>query len=762
MTENLDGHTLSRELSRRTFLKGGGALIVGFSSLGALAGKAQAADSPFASNAPYDPNSIDSWVTIHSDNTATIKTGRVELGQGTSNGLLMIAAEELSMDLSQMRWVNVDTNVTPDTGGTYGSSSIKTAGPQVRAGAAYARQALLGMAATQLGVPVASLTVDNGVVSGGGKTITYGALLGDKLFNSSLGARNLTQLQAPAKPAGQYKLVGTSPPRIDIPDKVTAAYTYVHSIRVPGMLHARLIRPRGQGAYGTGVQIESVDESTIKHIKGVRVLRKGNFLAVVAPEEYSAVQAAAQLRVKWVENPLLPSNGNFFKMMRDQDAAGKTTNTVAATGNPDAGFNSAAKVVSATYSYGYNSHAPMGPTCCVADVRSDGAVIYSNGQDSYVARPRVAAILGLPVNAVRFRYYEGGGSFGGHPARYDAPPAVALISQLAGAPVRLQYMRWDEHGWDAYGPSSLEDIRAGIDAKGKITAFETSRWSFPGAALAKLRETTEEQLGMTLTNAQIQGAIGGASIETSYYTIQNQRAISKAIPYNLGGYLKQAPIRETATAVFGVETMIDELAYAANMDPIEFRLQNMTQAANGRDMDPLVAIKQVANWETRPSASKLESGNVVHGRGVACTGKTGAVVADIEVNKKTGKITVQHMYGVQDVGLAISPGLVQNQMTGSLVQTVSRALLEGMTYNKNRVTGLDYATYPILRFKDAPNVTTVVLQRTDQVSSGAGEPLVPGTPPALANAFFDATGVRIRQWPLNPGHVRAALAAAGK
>src|SRR5262249_42640092 len=311
-------------------------------------------------------------------------------------------------------------------------------------------------------VPVASLTVAKGVVSGGGKTVTYGQLLGDKLFNANVGARNLTQFQAPAKAVADYKLVGTSPPRLDIPDKVTAAYTYVHSVHVPGMLHARIVRPRGQGAYGTGVQIESVDESSIKHIKGVRVLRTQNFLAVVAPEEYSAVQAAAQLKVKWVENPLLPGNGNFYKMMRDQDSAGKMVNTVAATGNPDAGFTSAAKVVSATYTYGYNSHAPMGPTCCVADVRDNGAVIYTNGQDSYVARPRVAAILGLPINQVRFIYYEGGGSFGGHPARYDAPPAVALISQLAGAPVRLQDIRADEHGWDAHAPSPVEDIPAAL------------------------------------------------------------------------------------------------------------------------------------------------------------------------------------------------------------------------------------------------------------------------------------------------------------
>jgi CO/xanthine dehydrogenase Mo-binding subunit len=743
------------ELSRKSFLKGTGALIVGFS----VVGRAAAADSPFASNAPYDPNAIDSFIAVHADNTVTLKSGRVELGQGTSLGLLMIAAEELDMDVAQMKWINVDTNLTPDTGGTYGSSSIKSAGPMVRAASAYARQALLGMAATQLGTPASQLSVSGGVVSGGGKQVKYGDLIGDKLFNTSMGAKTLTQLQSPAKQAGAYKLVGTSPPRLDIPAKVTGTYTYVHNVRVPGMLHARLIRPRGQGAYGTGVQVLSVDEGSIAHIKGARVVRKGNFLAVVAPHEYDAIQAAAQLKVQFKDDALLPGDGNMVKQMRAQDAAGQTVNTAVTQGNFDAAFNSAAKKISSSYSYGYNSHAPLGPTCCVADVTSDGAVIYSNGQDSYVARPRVAAVLGLPVNKVRFIYFEGGGSFGGHPARYDAPPAVALISQLAGAPVRLQYMRWDEHGWDAYGPSSLEDIRAGIDANGNIVAFETTRWNFPGAGLAKIRETTEEQLGMPITPAQILSTISTASFEAGIYSIPNQRAIGKAVPY-LNGYLKQAPIRETATAVFGIETMIDELAYAAGMDPIAFRLQNMSPATSQRDMDPLVAIKQVANWETRPSASKLQSGDVVTGRGVAATGKTGAVVAEIEVNKKTGKIVAKHMYGVQDVGLAISPGLVQNQMSGSLVQTVSRSL-EAVRYTKTRVTSLDYVTYPILRFKEAPSVTTVVLQRTDQVSSGAGEPLVPGTPPALANAFFDATGVRIRQWPLTPGHVRAVLKAAG-
>ena len=752
-----------KDFSRKTFVKGGGALVVGFSLAGLGAKTAKAADSPFASNAPYDPKAIDSFIAIHADNTATLKSGRVEIGQGSSTGLLMVAAEELNMDLAQMRWVNVDTNVTPDTGGTYGSSSIKSNSPQVRAAAAYAKQALLALASTSLGVPVANLSVASGVVSGGGQTVTYGQLLGEKLFNTSMGATTLTQFQAPAKPTSAYTLVMTAPPRIDIPAKVTGTYTYVHNIHLPGMLHGRIVRPRGQGAYGTGAPIVSIDESSIAHIPGAQVLRKVDFLAVVAPKEYDAIQAAAQLRVKWLENPLLPGDEDITAQMRAQTAVGKTTATVVKTGNPDAALASAAKVVTASYTINYNSHAPIGPTCCLADVTPNGAVIYTSSQDSYPIRIRTAAVLGLPVNLVRLRYYEGGGAFGGHPGRYDAPPAVALMSQLAGAPVRLQYMRWDEQGWDAFGPTTLEDVQAAIDANGKIVAYENTRWNLPTAGLAKLRETTEELLGMPMTSAQAQAQIPAASLEPGVYVIPNQQNTSQAVPFIGGGYLKQAPIRQDVTARFATEQMIDELAYAAGMDPLDFRILNMSATTNSRDINALLEVKQLAGWTSRPAASSLSSANIVTGRGVAATGATGAVVAEIEVNKKTGKITATHMYGAQDVGLAINPGLVENQMSGSLTQTSGRTLLEGVRYNTNRVTSLDYVTYPILRFKDAPSVATVVIQRPDQPSTGAGEPLVPGTPPAIANAFFDATGVRIRRYPLAAGEVRSLLkAAAGK
>ena len=319
MTEMLNRDTLSREFSRKAFVKGG-ALVVGLS----LTGAAQAANDPKAASpthtglnpGPPDSRQIDSWIAIHADNTATLYSGRVNLGQGSPNGLLMIAGEELDMSMAQLKWVDADSNVTPDSGVTVGSSSIRTAGPQVRAAGASAKQALLALAATNLGVPVASLSVKDGVVSGGGRTVTYGALIGDKLFNAPTVAANLNPGQSPAKPVAQYKLVGTSPPRIDIPDKVSGKFTYVHSVRAPGMLHARVVRPRGQGSYGVGTKVLSVDTGSIKNIPSVQVVRRNDFIAVVSDKEYDAIRAAAQLKVKWEDTARLPTSGNLFGAMR--------------------------------------------------------------------------------------------------------------------------------------------------------------------------------------------------------------------------------------------------------------------------------------------------------------------------------------------------------------------------------------------------------------------------------------------------------------
>jgi CO/xanthine dehydrogenase Mo-binding subunit len=756
---------LNKEFSRKSFVKGGGAMLVGFSVAGAgLAGKAQAADSPFASNGPPDPQTVDAFIAIHADNTASIKTGRVELGQGSNTGLLMIAAEELDMDVSQLIFVRHDTNVTPNTGGTFGSSSIASAGPRVRMAAATAKQALLGLAATSLGVPAAQLSVSKGVVSGGGKSVTYGALIGDKLFNVRMAALTVNPGVAPSKPISQYTLVTKQRvPRLDIPDKVMGKHVYVQNIRIPGMLHGRLVRPRGQGAYGDGTmpRIASVDESSIKHIPGVRVVRRNDFLGVVGPTEYGVIQAAAQLKVTWGDPPKIASSGNLWKSMRDFDSAGQAPARIAAnTGNFNSAYASAPVKAEGTYKHQYNGHMPIGPTAAVAHVTNDGALVMTNTQDAYTMRTRIAGLLNLPVNKVRIQYWEGAGSFGNAPARHDGGQAAAVMSQLAGAPVRLQFMRWDEHGWDNYGPAIMADIRAGADASGKIVAYE-----FTGFGMASIGlDPTTQHVG-TAVPAPGQGALDTTNSGTQY-NIPNRRVIGKTVPL-INNYFKTSTMRapQAPQTVFASEQLIDELAYAAKKDPYEFRLMNISTTDQNRWRDVLVGVAKLANWQPKVAASNLSNANVVTGRGIGLgsyASSQAGVVADVEVNKETGKITVKHAFVTQVSGLGVSLEGLESQMMGSMMMGTSRTLFETVAYDTKRVTGLDWVTYPILRFKDHPNITYTVTQRLDLAPTGAGEPPDAAIPAAIANAFFDATGVRIRETPLTPARVRNVLRAAGK
>ena len=429
---------------------------------------------------PFDQISVDSWLIIHADNTASLKIGKVEMGQGTPTALLMIAAEELDMSFAQMKMITHDTNVTPNQGSSVGSQGVQTGGKQTRAAAAAAEG---GAAQARLGEPRrrrGSLTVDKGVVSGGGKTVTYGALIGDKLFNTTItgfsaAGNATTPAQAVAgspgtKPVSQYKIVGTSPPRVDIPDKVTGKYVYVHNIRVPGMLHGRVVRPRGQGAYGDGTsqKILSVDESSIKHIPGVQVIRFNNFLGVVAPTEYAAIQAAAQLKVKWADPPVLPGVGNLWKGMRDHDAAGK------APARDHAELRQLRQRVQV-------GRVPGQPDLQVPLHRppADRPVVLRRRRDAG-RRPRVHEHAGRLRHAAehqgRPRRRDGREVSGAQPhppdvrrgrlSVYGSAPyrdnnqAAAIMSAIVGKPVRVQFMRWDEHGWDNYGPAQMTDIRA--------------------------------------------------------------------------------------------------------------------------------------------------------------------------------------------------------------------------------------------------------------------------------------------------------------
>jgi CO/xanthine dehydrogenase Mo-binding subunit len=780
---------LNKEFSRKSFVKGGGAMIVAFSVVGAGVGAkaAKAASDPYASNGPFDQISVDSWLTIHADNTASLKMGKVEMGQGTPTALLMIAAEELDMGLGQVKPIFHDTNVTPNQGASVGSQGVQTGGKQTRAAAATAKSALLDLAAANLGVAKASLTVKGGVVSGGGKTVTYGDLIGDKLFNVKIPAFSAagnatTPAQAVAgspgtKPVSQYTIVGTSPPRIDIPDKVTGKMTYVHNIRVPGMLHGRVVMPRGQGAYGDGTapKVLSVDENSIKHIAGAKVVRFADFVGVVAEHEYSAIQAAAQLKVKWAEMPKISSSGNLWKGMRDLDTAGTAPARIALNrGNFDSAFKSASQTLQQSYKFHYTGHLPIGPHCCVADVTPGGARVFTNTQDAYGTRQQVKdaldVVMGpntLPLNRIRLTYVEGSSVYGSAPYR-EAAQAAAMMSALTGKPVRVQFMRWDEHGWDNYGPAQMTDIRAGIDGSGNITAFEFTHFGIPYWTTPTPQQQVQGS-AVFATQGRAETTISGAQ-----YSIPNWRVVGKSLPLQ-NNYFKVTFLRapDNPQSAFAAEQAVDELAYMAKMDPVAFRLQNVANLTDDppqRWKNVLVNVAKDVNWQPKVAASKLSSANVVTGRGIAFgfySNTMTCCVADIEVNKSTGKITAKQLHVAGDPGLIVYPGGSENNEEGAAMQGLSRALHEAVVFNNKQVTSLDWVSYPMVRFKDAPKVFIHGLTRTDvpdpqgpgSRTTGSGEPALAPVPAALANAFFDATGARIREAPMTPARVRAVLKA---
>ncbi len=775
-----------KEFSRKSFVKGGGALIIGFSLAGsALAGKASAA-APTPAGFNPDLNQVDSWITIGADNTVTLKTSQIETGNGITTGFLQVLAEELDTDMSQMRYGMfnpashdvVDTWVAGSTGGEGGSNAMSGTGPKIRNVGALARQALLNMASSSLGVPVANLTVASGVVSGGGRSVSYGQLVGGKLLNLSGANVNLQPGVAPAKPFSAYKTVTKDPNpvvRIDIPDKVTGKYTYVHQVRVPGMLHGRMVRPRGQGAYPYNSDVPvSVDPTSIAHIPNAQVVHVNNFLGVVAPKEYDAIQAAAQLKVVWNTNPILPGTGNLWKHYRQLDSSGQIPASVGTNkGNVDVALASAAHTVTGSFSHHYQGHMPIGPSCAIADVQSNVATIWSNTQNIYSLNSDLANVLApLQGNQIRVLFYEGSGSFGNGCVAFDTAESAAIMSKALGKPVRLQMMRWDEHGWTHYAPAALYDMRAGIDASGNIVAYEATGFGQGGTSIYTGRELAGPVGAPTPTANAIPTKVagGGANTENSSpwfnVTNTNYKLINKPIDSTMGIF-HSGPLRAPGAQqmTFADAQTIDMLAVAAGMDSLQIRLQNMLpDAQNQRWSAVLQAAATAANWKPWVSGSKLSKENVVTGRGIANShhgGAYAAVVADIQVNKKSGKILVTHLYAAQDSGFAVNPDLIYNQMIGNLVQGTSRALWEEVTFNKNNVTSIDWVTYPILRFKDSPQITNVLVQRTDQPSLGSGEPVTCPIVGAIANAFFDATGVRMHEAPMSPGRVRATLKAAG-
>jgi CO/xanthine dehydrogenase Mo-binding subunit len=803
-----------KDFSRKTFIKGGGALVIALSSVGALAGKAQAANglTPFGQRGPADYlpdiNQVDTWITITPDNKVIVTHGETELGHGTPTGILMLTAEELNVGMDQMiyahpeSWLNV-------TGGGSGSSGISKRSTSIRAAAAYAKQILVGMASKNLGVPAANLTVANGVVSGGGKSVTYGALIGGQRFNYLMttahgGITSANPGDGITKPVSQYAVVGRSFPRIDIPAKVNGTYTYVQNVHVPGMLHGRRVRPRGAGA-NTALNDRpiSVDASSISHIPGAQVVQIQNWLAVVAPKEYDAIQAAAQLKVVWQSDPKLSGSGNYWGWLRHagdtntQNPARYTTNSTTV----EAALAGAAKTVSATYQYHYNSFMPIGPHCAVADVGPNGGTVFVQAQALTGLSANLAGVIGYvtgttpPAADVRVVWYEGASSFGGGQTGEVNEEAVVLSAKL-GKPVRVQWMRWDQHGWDHFGMANLWDVKMGVDAKGNLVAAD---WTTYGQAQSNIDQTKLLMAYPATSWPATPGSGGISPSDSAVYAkgvfSSNRRVLAKTQPLYDGSFkcnYLRAP--SAPQQYFASEQIVDELAHAMNMDPIAFRRQNIdgTTTAGARWLAVLDGATIAAGWKPKVAAANLQTGNIVTGRGFGFgtfAGSQVGIVADVEVNKKSGKIVAKQLFIAQNNGITIGPQLVANQMSGAAIQGLSRAMLEQPIFTKERLTSLDWVTYPILRFADAPKVTLVNVHpgeytmvnpdlsqggldvdvskgNTNAVPNGwtltgSGEPPTAAIGSAVANAFFDATGVRIRRSPMNTPNVRSALRQAG-
>jgi len=736
----------SYSLSRRELLKNGGALVIGFNFIPVCLVQAQP-QPPISAAGPPAADQIDSWIAIHADNTATVFIGFAELGQGCSTALLQIAAEELDMAMAQIKTVGLDTHVTPNQGGTYSSSAMRRGGPQVQRAAAEARLALLELAAAQLQIPLGRLRVDNGIVSGSGDDnvfTTYGELIGDRQFNLAFTGT------APLKKPTSYRVVGQPVFRNDIPLKAKGTYQYMQQQRLPNMLHGRIVRPRGQGAYQDGVQVVSVNASSLAAIPGARVLRKGNFIGVVAAREWDAVKAARDLEVVWSQPENLPGNAELFNRM----AATTTTERIAREEGDISVFATAPYKAEFSATGPYQAHAPFSPNCALADVRSDSALVLCSTQDVYGTRTNIANLLGLDPSQVRVQYYEGAGTFG-HSCWDDAAQAAAIMAQLAGQPVRVQFMRWDEHGWDTYGPAHIGKVKIAADTSGKLLSYEYAgwqhHWSLVDTTLQSANNVPAAEWP-AMAAQQINPLVLGGQ-----YQIPNILLVNHHVPglaYLKGAWLR-SPLDLSMT--FVSEQAIDDLAFQLGKDAFEFRRQNITDS---HWLGVLDAVASAANWQQRPSAQNLDADDIVRGRGIGLgthLASWGAAVAEVEVTKSTGHVRIVHLYGALDAGLVVNPANVENQIIGQLAQTASRMLHEEVTFNTTNVTSLDWATYPILRFADCPQITPVLVQHLDAVPSGAGEEVMAAAAAAIANAFFDATKKRMRMYPFTTERVLASL-----
>ena len=748
--------------SRRTMLQSTGALIVAFSVGDAGKALTQAAGSE---KPPLHPTELDSWIAIDPDGMVTVYFGKIDGGQGTDTGVAQMVAEELDIPFSHIaEVVQGDTALTCDQGGASGSFGIRLGGIALRYAAAETRLILVERAAAEWGVSADQLYVIDGVIwdrTDSSHRISYGELVGGNYFQEKLvwneryGNNLGLSGRATPKSPDQYRIVGRDAPRLDVEGKIYGTTLFSTDVRVEGMLHGRMIRPQN-----AGTRPLSVDESSIAHIEGAQVVRRGDLIGVVAEREWDAIRAATELAVTWSEpSDVFPEHEELYDHIRGTEPSRREV--VDESGEVDQAFAIAAQIIEAEYEWPFQSHASMGPGCAIADVREDGVTLWTGSQKPHAATEGVAAILGVPVESVHGIWNIGPGSYGRNDGG-DVAMDAAVMSSEVGRPVRVQWMRHEGTGWDPKGPSSIHRARAAVGADGNIIA-----WDFLSKGFSRVDTNSRESEPKDTLAGQLLGMTGerllNFRVPENAYEFEHERQAWETIPTLLEGAspLRTSHLRDPVGPEihFACESFMDEVALAVNADPVEFRLRYITEP---RHRAVIEAAAERGGWVAGPAGTRRSSdGEIMRGKGIAYAQRAGtivAIVADVEVNQRTGRIWARHFTVAHDCGQIINPRTIKTTIEGNVVQGLSRALHEDVLFNPRRVTSVDWVSYPILSLADAPETIDIVLIDHPEIAPlGAGEPTIRIVAAAVANAVHEATGRRLRRGPLNPASVRASF-----
>jgi nicotinate dehydrogenase subunit B len=766
--------------SRRNLLKTAGLFVVSFAGPGSILPRANAQARSAAGPYPdVDFHQLDSWIVIHEDNSATFYVGKTDCGQGTGTSFRQIMSDELDVAYEKTACIMGRTDITVDQGGSGGSTAMERDSWPMRRAAAEARRVLLEMASQRLGVPAGQLAVSDGVVTVKGdpsKSVTYGQLIGGKQFHVALTGDNINEVTGTAavKSVQELKNVGRSPQRYDIPPKVDGSLKWAVDMRLPGMVHARNVKPPYAGA-----KLIGVDEASVRGMPGfIKVVSKGNYLAVVCEREEQAINAARALKVNW-EKPSaapFPSSENLFHYMREAKPTSSSKPVI--VGDPDTALAGAVKTIEADYDIPFQGHTAISPAHAMADPSDGQMTIYSNDMKSYGMRRGVAEFLGIPREKVRVVWMEGPQGFG-RTAADDAGCEAAYLAREIGRPVRVQWMRDEETAWDTKAPAFAVRLKGGLDASGNLVAFDYDA-----------RSADYNHVGYnepdTVLIAQLMGirrarpAAGSAALPSEVYAIPHRRMTSHVVSLPL---VWETPLRtgnlrdpNGPQSTFAAESFIDELAAAAKADPLEFRLQLLTAGKTddagfrrARSIAALKAAAETYGWDRRSSPKRRGSGEILTGRGIACSfrGQTvAAEIAEVEVNVRTGHVWVKRLVAAHDCGLVINPESLRRTVECALLHSLSRTLHEEVQFDTEKVTSVDWASHPTLTHLDVPENIDVVLvngdpnpNRPDLRPYGAGEAACKPMLAAVGNAVYDATGVRLRRIPFRPKRVLDALKA---